>query len=451
MKRLSTLIIGALAPLTLTFCTSLAYAGDGYIGIYADAAGTLPCTTVPPLSGTTLYVIAKLEGASAGGISGAEFRIEVGNPSGWSLSYTPPSADVIMGNALDLNPQDPDDGSGVNIAFGACRQPVDGMVAMGTILVANFSGGPNELLVKRHSRPTNPGYECALFTLCDEPVYTKRCMTPTLADSCYLPVQKVTLSAAGDPVVFSTGINQPELPGAAFTRTIDLGNSELWVMGEPIPGPQVTCLFDGSVLTVGGIPVPVSAAQIPQVTIPEAELMSAYSAVPAVQAQLAAGVPIRQAVAVYEAERKTLWDMALSAYRSRGATAARDVLVSSPMMERVEMNGDQIMMWMRGFGYPIWLDTKERGPQPSASAQARARVDNIEEALRVTTLEGVLVMVTQGGLARLGAGLRTAAKVQIEHVRRGGDLATLPAGPLHAEDRFLQEVAKATKAKGQQR
>jgi len=52
----------------------MAQAGDGYIGIYADAAGTLPCMAVPPLSGTTLYVMAKLEGASAAGISGAEFR-----------------------------------------------------------------------------------------------------------------------------------------------------------------------------------------------------------------------------------------------------------------------------------------------------------------------------------------------------------------------------------------
>ena len=56
--------------------------GDGYIGIYADAAGTTPCTTVPPLSGTTLYVIAKLQGASLSAASaglnrGATFTLRI--------------------------------------------------------------------------------------------------------------------------------------------------------------------------------------------------------------------------------------------------------------------------------------------------------------------------------------------------------------------------------------
>src|SRR5262245_24546564 len=90
MKRRLALLAWAIVPILAS--ESLAQTNDGYIGIYADAAGTLPCTTVPPLSGTTLYVIAKLEGASAGGISGAEFRIEVENPSGWQFSYTSPPA-----------------------------------------------------------------------------------------------------------------------------------------------------------------------------------------------------------------------------------------------------------------------------------------------------------------------------------------------------------------------
>jgi len=172
--------------------------GDGYIGIYSDAAGTLPCTTVPPLSGTTLYVIAKLEGASAAGISGAEFRIQVGNAAGWSFSYTAPPANIVMGNPLD--------GSGLRIAFGECREPGGGQVSMGTISVINFSGGPNNLFVKRHSTPSNPGYQCALFTLCDDPVFSKVCMTPAAPDSCVLGVQKPTIQN-DDPVTFTAALN----------------------------------------------------------------------------------------------------------------------------------------------------------------------------------------------------------------------------------------------------
>jgi hypothetical protein len=69
---------------------ALAQTNNGYVGIYVDSLGTTPCTSVPPMTGTTLYVIAKTAGASSNGITGAEFRIEVTSPSGWFISYTPP-------------------------------------------------------------------------------------------------------------------------------------------------------------------------------------------------------------------------------------------------------------------------------------------------------------------------------------------------------------------------
>ena len=211
MKRLSTLLIGALVP----FCASLAHAGDGYIGIYADAAGTLPCTTVPPMSGTTLYVIAKLQGASASGISGAEFRVEVESPAGWSFSYTAPPANVVMGNPLD--------GSGLRIAFGECRVPEGGQVAMGSISVINFNGGSSHLFVKRHSMPSNPGYQCALFTLCDDPTFSLSCMTETSTE-CSLATKARGYSALNtDPVVFSAYINlgSPAAPPSSAIITAD--------------------------------------------------------------------------------------------------------------------------------------------------------------------------------------------------------------------------------------
>src|SRR2546425_11530736 len=97
---------------------------DGYVGIYANASGTSPCTSVPLYTSTTLYVIAKTAGGSANGITGAEFRIEVSNPAGWFISYNAPAAaNVVMGNPIDTDP-DPNVGGGVNLAFRSCQVPI---------------------------------------------------------------------------------------------------------------------------------------------------------------------------------------------------------------------------------------------------------------------------------------------------------------------------------------
>jgi len=104
MKRLLALITWALVPILVS--ETLAQTGDGYVGIYTDAAGTTPCTTVPPYSSTTLYVIANLEGASTAGISGVEFRIEVENPAGWWISYTAPAANIVIPVIIALAAKD---------------------------------------------------------------------------------------------------------------------------------------------------------------------------------------------------------------------------------------------------------------------------------------------------------------------------------------------------------
>ena len=179
-------ILGAFATLVLAgwLQPTAAQTSDGYIGIYADSTGTTPCATIPPLESRTMYVIAKLEGASAGGISGAEFRIEVENPSGWFFMYEPPPADIKLGQVLDLDPENPDDGSGLSIAFGSCLPPSNGMVSLGKLFAFNSSGSPTQLLVRRHSSPTNADYPCPLFTLCDDPVFSKSCMTPSSEPPC---------------------------------------------------------------------------------------------------------------------------------------------------------------------------------------------------------------------------------------------------------------------------
>jgi hypothetical protein len=90
--------------IALTRAIGVANAQDGFVGIYADAQGTVACTTVPQWSGTTVFVVANLEGATASGITAAEFRIEVSNPSGWYFTYDPPTGTTVLGTLLDTDP-----------------------------------------------------------------------------------------------------------------------------------------------------------------------------------------------------------------------------------------------------------------------------------------------------------------------------------------------------------
>ena len=236
---------GAFWALVIIFASSsLAQTGDGYIGIYSDALGTIPCVSVPPQTATTLYVIAKTSGMTASGISGAEFRIEVENPAGWSITYTPPAADIVIGNALDLYPQDPADGSGINLAFDPCEVPVAGKVPLGTISVGNISGAGTRLLVKRHSSPTNPTRQCPLFTLCDGPVFSLSCMTPSTEPPCSLSVLNLELSkatdlqTASDAPVFAMHLNVENVGGPPPSEGEDPGD----------PSREVLAMFSKGII-----------------------------------------------------------------------------------------------------------------------------------------------------------------------------------------------------------
>ncbi len=220
----------ALVPILVSH--SLAQTGDGYVGIYSDSTGTTPCVSVPPVTGTTLYVIAKTAGASSSGIYGVEFRIEVTNPTGWSMSYTAPAtANVVMGDPVDTDP-DPNMGGGVNISFPDCQVPAQGQVPLGTLSVFNASGSATNLLVRRHSLPTNPGYPCPLLVVCDDPFYSKVCMTPAPPDTCTLGTGKPMVAADfGDLTVFTASLN-----GAQPGESIDLGTPEQQVLAMFTPG-----------------------------------------------------------------------------------------------------------------------------------------------------------------------------------------------------------------------
>ena len=186
---------------------------DGTLGVYADAQATQRCATIAPGSFTTLYVVATLGGATGAGITGAEFRIEVSNPNGWLFQFNPPNVPVVIGQAMDLTPNDPTDRVGINIAFPVCQ--TGPRVALGTLNVFNLSGGPTQLSVKRRNIPSNPGWACPLFTVCDAPMYSAVCMdactfdalggaisaTMSLNDLACLPTESCATDCPGAPCV----------------------------------------------------------------------------------------------------------------------------------------------------------------------------------------------------------------------------------------------------------
>lgn len=136
------------------------------IGVYASMDATQCVLTVPAGTPRTFYVLARLGGIAANGITGAEFRL-TGLPSNWLATVTPnPAAHSTLGNPLD--------GEGAQIAFPVCQGPV--LLYTITVLHAGDTG-MYDVAVTRRTHPSDPNFPCAFVTLCDAPVFTKVCVS----------------------------------------------------------------------------------------------------------------------------------------------------------------------------------------------------------------------------------------------------------------------------------
>jgi hypothetical protein len=152
---------------------------NGYVGVYADPAGTQCCITAAA-GQTTAYVIAQLGGGTINGITQAEFRIEVSNATGYFFNWAADAgASVNLGNPVDTDPSRNDQNVGLNVAWAECRpNPIGPQWTLGTLTIINLgTGGPTELRIKRHERPSSTIVRAPLFVLCDAPEFTKAPMT----------------------------------------------------------------------------------------------------------------------------------------------------------------------------------------------------------------------------------------------------------------------------------
>jgi hypothetical protein len=151
-----------------------AQAADGSIAVYLDDAGT-QCEGMITAPLTFGSVWMELAGATAGGITVAEFRITNSDPSAYSVTFVPdPAANAVIGDPML---------AGVDIAFPSCQGTLAGRVKLGQLLIVENVSTPDvNLTVRQHFTPSNEFYPCPLAVLCDAPNYTKVCLGPFNSD-----------------------------------------------------------------------------------------------------------------------------------------------------------------------------------------------------------------------------------------------------------------------------
>jgi hypothetical protein len=208
------------AAIALALLPAASPAVDGNIGIFADVEMTEREITVACGATTTLFVYALLQGATADGISGAEYSLAIGpyisegcteedlSPDGMVFldDYQPSHAldATVVGVGASDRP-DPDN-RGINIAFPTCQAGDDAKILLQTIQVWNFGCSDSELRLRviKHDDPSNPFLWCPLFTLCNPPVFTKICLGEDVHQQyCAIvpPFVITTISSSGEFVL----------------------------------------------------------------------------------------------------------------------------------------------------------------------------------------------------------------------------------------------------------
>jgi hypothetical protein len=151
----------------------------------------------------TTYIVAIL--GPLPGITGAEFSV-YGLPAGvFASPIGNPAATVTIGNPFQV---------GCNIAFPTC-QTSDTAVLLYTVNLFTLESPPPDyiLAVQAHDLPNNPAFPCPLVALCDAPVYTLHCVSPS--QNATRPI----LPVPSDPSPADGAVNVP------LGRTLTWGHS----------------------------------------------------------------------------------------------------------------------------------------------------------------------------------------------------------------------------------
>jgi len=152
--------VGFLLPVA-----TAAQSSDGLLGIYFDRDAQRCTGSVSSGSSTTMYVVLVGEGATSGGITGAEFSIETTGAQSYFFHGETGFGNVQLGSAF----------SGVNIVFSACQSAR--VVPLMSFQVLNPGGAAADatLRVTKKPMPSNTSFQCAIAVLCDA-VYSTVCV-----------------------------------------------------------------------------------------------------------------------------------------------------------------------------------------------------------------------------------------------------------------------------------
>jgi hypothetical protein len=188
-------------------------AADGNIFLEFQIAGQSTfCfnAVVPCECRIRMNVWALLQGASASGITGVEYRIEVGDNQpdpGWLFVETFDPELTVLGTGA-LNPGDSNP-RGVIAAWPSCQTGDGGLnlVLIETVDILNMGCDTAELFMRvaRADPGSNPFFQCPLFVLCDAPIYTKVCLGSNITTCPYpeppFPPMDALCSTSGEAFI----------------------------------------------------------------------------------------------------------------------------------------------------------------------------------------------------------------------------------------------------------
>ena len=151
---------------TLAILSGLALAspswagGDGLLGIFFDRDARTCSGDVPLASFATLYVVLVPQGATFGGISAAEFRIDTSGAGGFLFQNETAEPGITpLGSALS---------GGVTMGFSSCKTGTS--YPLLSFQVYNTGTGTTDAVIRVGAKnpPSHEQFACPAAAMCDD-------------------------------------------------------------------------------------------------------------------------------------------------------------------------------------------------------------------------------------------------------------------------------------------
>ncbi|MFQ5599325.1 MAG: hypothetical protein ACE5G2_02085 [Candidatus Krumholzibacteriia bacterium] len=148
---------------------SSALARNGLLGLFFDENASECTGDVGPGATKTLYVVLVPDGDTRGGITGAEFRVDIDD----ATSYVFQGEEIVVPGAIKVGDAL---GSGITLAWPECQSNL--VIPILSFQVLNFGSGASgaNVRIDHHGSPSHREFVCPLAVLCNGPVFDKVCV-----------------------------------------------------------------------------------------------------------------------------------------------------------------------------------------------------------------------------------------------------------------------------------